>query len=65
MNNQSPFDQRYVGSTETARVVEQKSETKSFLKEPLKKEELERYGTSKPVRIKVRARLVHGNGKSK
>lgn len=62
MNNNSPFDEQYVGSQQTAAVAEQKSETKEFLKEPLKKEEFERYGTSKPVRVRVRARLVHGKG---
>lgn len=62
MNNQNPFDKEYVGGMPSTIAPESKSGTKQFLKEPVEPQELKRYGTSKPTRVVVRAKLIHGKG---
>ncbi|CAG1005977.1 hypothetical protein MTYP_03312 [Methylophilaceae bacterium] len=62
MNNQNPFDEEYVGGTPSTAAPEAKSLTKQFLKQPIEQQELMRYGTSKPTRVQIRAKLINGKG---
>lgn len=58
--NEDPFDEKYVGGTESTAAPKEKSAVKEFIKRPVKEEELVRYGTSKPTRIVIRAKLIDG-----
>lgn len=58
--NQDVFDKVYVGDAPSTAAPEQKSQLKQFLKHPLEQPDMERYGTSKPTRIIIRAKLIHG-----
>lgn len=61
MMQNNPFDSEYVKDASTT-APETKSATKQFLKEPVGLQELKRYGTSKPSRVIMRAKLIHGKG---
>ncbi len=60
MTNQNPFDKEYVGGMPSTEAPEPKSATKQFLKQPIEQQELMRYGTSKPTRVLIRAKLING-----
>lgn len=57
--NEALFSPDYVAPSGT-QAPKEPSVVKEFLKEPLHQQELTRYGTSKPQRHVVRAKLVHG-----
>lgn len=59
MSNDELFDSAYVGGTDQTAVEKKKSDLKEFLKEPLIKSELERYGSSKPKRLVIRAKITN------
>jgi hypothetical protein len=59
MNEITPFDANYVTSDISTSLPSKKSGTKQFLKQPISPDDLERYGNSKPIRIRVRAKLIH------
>lgn len=56
------FDKDYVGDAPSTVAPAPKSEMKSFLKQPVDQNELKRYGSSKPRRVVIRARLIDGKG---
>ncbi|KPK51727.1 MAG: hypothetical protein AMS22_10415 [Thiotrichales bacterium SG8_50] len=60
MSDQDLFDRKYTGDGPSTSAPEQKSQLKQFLKQPLEQPELQRYGTSKPVRVIIRAKLING-----
>lgn len=60
MTNQNPFDKEYVGGAPSTEAPAPKSATKQFLKQPIEQQELMRYGTSKPTRVLIRAKLING-----
>lgn len=57
MNHSDIFDSKYVGGDPQP---EKKSEVKKFLKKPIDDEEIKKYGTSKPRRIIIRAKISDG-----
>jgi hypothetical protein len=59
MNEITPFDATYVKSDFSTSLPTKKSDTKQFLKQPISPDDLARYGNSKPVRIRIRAKLIH------
>lgn len=61
MNSQNPFDNEYVGGMQSTAAPTPKSAMKKFLKQPIEQQDLNRYGTSKPKRVVIRAKLIHGN----
>lgn len=62
-NPNSIFDSMYVGGQITDKPPSNKpSEMKEFLKSPIAVEDIERYGTSKPYRVVINARIQHGKG---
>lgn len=54
------FDSSYVSSVENTTSVKKQSEVKALLREATKKEEMSRYGTSKPKRIVIKAKITNG-----
>lgn len=60
MSKQNLFDTEYVGQAQSTNAPEQESELKKFIRQPIKQHELQSYGTSKPVRIIIRAKLIDG-----
>jgi hypothetical protein len=58
MSNQNLFDSEYVGEAQTATMKEPESELRKFIRQPIERQELQSYGTSKPVRITIRAKLI-------
>jgi len=60
MTNQNPFDKEYVGEMPSTAAPEPVSATKQFLKRPIEEQEIKRYGTSKPTRVVIRAKLING-----
>lgn len=63
MIGSNPFDEKYVGGAPSTVAEDLKSATKQFLKKPIEERELIRYGTSKPTRVVIRAKLInHGKG---
>lgn len=59
MSNNELFDSAYIGGPDHTTVEKKKSYLKEFLKEPLIKGELERYGGSKPKRVVIRAKITN------
>ena len=59
MTDPNPFDSEYVGETPSTVASDTKSPTKEFIKQPLDQQELQRYGTSKPTRVIIRAKLIN------
>ena len=51
----SIFDSTYVRDDASTSGLQDKSSLKEFLNDPIKKEELKEYGTSKPRRVLVKA----------
>ena len=60
MSNQNLFDSEYVGVAQTVATKEPESELKEFIKKPIESHDLQSYGTSKPIRITIRAKLIDG-----
>ena len=54
------FDNSYVSETDTKADIEKKSSTKEFIQEPLSTESMTEYGTSKPTRIIIKAKITNG-----
>jgi hypothetical protein len=60
MPNENLFDPGYVGNDIATDAPKVKSQTKQFLKQPIGEDDLKRYGSSKPSRIVIRAKLING-----
>ncbi len=60
MANDDIFDSSYVNNTDETSVSKKESEVKNLLKDTTKEEEMARYGTSKPKRIVIKAKITHG-----
>lgn len=63
MSTQNLFDSKYVGEAQTATIAtikEPESELRKFIRQPIERQELQSYGTSKPFRITIRAKLIDG-----
>ena len=60
MSNQNLFGSEYVGETQSTSAQEQESELRKFIRQPIERHALQSYGTSKPVRITIRAKLIDG-----
>ncbi len=54
------FDSSYVKSEKNTQASSDKSKTKEFLKETVKLEDMEKYGSSKPRRILIKAKISNG-----
>jgi len=54
------FDAEYVNENQTEVQIEIKSGTKEFIKKPLNPDEMAKYGTSKPTRIVIKAKITNG-----
>lgn len=64
MKTQEPFDRSYLTDADSTSAPAPKSTIKQFQKLSIEEEELKRYGSSKPIRIVIRAKLIHGKGKN-
>ncbi len=60
MSNDDIFGSEYVNNTGDTSSAQKKSEVKSLLKEPVKEEDMEKYGTSKPRRVLIKATITNG-----
>ena len=54
------FDSSYVGVDQTKTELPKISENKEFLKNPVSKDVMVKYGTSKPTRIIIKAKITNG-----
>lgn len=54
------FDTDYVSTEQTKAVLPKTSEMKAFLKEPIAPDVMAKYGTSKPTRIIIKAKITNG-----
>lgn len=54
------FDPSYVNSSGKTTQTKKKSETKTLLKETTNEEDMSRYGSSKPKRIVIKAKITNG-----
>jgi|GEM_PF-3220198 len=54
------FDSSYVGEKTDTSSDKQGSSIKRFLKEPVGKKDMDKYGTSKPRRVVIKARIKNG-----
>lgn len=54
------FDSSYVGEKTDTTSDKQGSSIKRFLKEPVDKKDMDKYGTSKPRRVVIKARIKNG-----
>lgn len=60
MSQDSIFDSSYVGAQQTVPIAERKSIMKDFLKSPVSQDDIDKYGSSKPKRIMIRAIIQYG-----
>lgn len=60
MSNNNIFDPAYIKNRDQTTARKERSEIKEFLKSPVEKKELERYGSSKPRRVVIRAKIANG-----
>lgn len=60
MPNTDFFDSNYVNSTDNTNTLKKQSEVKTLLKETTKEKEMDRYGTSKPKRVVIKAKITNG-----
>ena len=60
MANEEIFDSSYVNSTDNTTPVKKQSVVKALLKDTTKEAEMSRYGTSKPKRIVIKAKITNG-----
>ena len=51
------FNSSYVEPEKATQATSNKSETKKFLKEAIKPKEMEMYGSSKPKRVLIKAKV--------
>ena len=54
------FDSQYAGETQATPSISVKSATKSFIKEPISTDTFAKYGTSKPRRVVIKAKIKNG-----
>lgn len=54
------FDSSYVGDKTDTTPGNQGSSIKRFLKEPVDKKDMDKYGTSKPRRVVIKAKIKNG-----
>ena len=60
MNRDSGISDEYLkGSSESTSEISSKSDLKEFLKKPVSEENIIQYGTSKPTRKILRAKIVN------
>lgn len=60
MPNDDIFGSDYVNNTKDTTPTKKKSEVKSLLKESIKEEDMTVYGSSKPKRIVIKAKITNG-----
>jgi len=60
MNNNDIFDSSYVNNADDTSTTKKQSEVKTLLKEAVNEEEMAKYGSSKPKRVIVKAKITHG-----
>lgn len=60
MNSDDIFDSSYVSNADDTSVSKKTSEVKNLLKDSVKQEEMAKYGTSKPKRIVIKAKITNG-----
>jgi len=54
------FDSGYVSTEQTKNILPKSSEIKEFLKNPVPPELMIQYGTSKPTRVIIKAKITNG-----
>ena len=54
------FDSSYVGPPSGTSTSKPESEMKKFLKTPVDKQDMNKYGSSKPRRVVIKARIKNG-----
>ena len=54
------FDSSYVGKPSETSTSKQESGVKKFLKEPVEKRDMNKYGSSKPRRVVIKAIIKNG-----
>lgn len=54
------FDSSYIGSQTSTSTPKQASGVKKFLKEPIDSKQMNKYGTSKPRRVVIKAKIKNG-----
>ncbi len=54
------FDSSYVGKPSGTETSKQGSEVKKILKEPVGKKDMDKYGSSKPRRVVIKAQIKNG-----
>jgi hypothetical protein len=54
------FDNNYIPQQQTEAIGQKKLGMKDFLKNPVSKDDIEKYGSSKPKRVLIRASIQHG-----
>lgn len=60
MSNDDIFGSEYVNNAQDTSREKKKSEVKSLLKEPVKEVDMSKYGTSKPRRVLIKAKITNG-----
>jgi len=53
------IDSSYISSSGTQQKLASKSSTKELLKKPIDDDSLKSYGLSKPIRVIIKARVIH------
>lgn len=56
------FDESYVEKQKTVAIVNEHSAMKEFIKNPVSKDDIAKYGSSKPKRKLMRAVIEHDKG---
>jgi hypothetical protein len=54
------FDSEYVGQPSGTATAKQTSEIKKFLKDPVIRQDMNKYGSSKPRRVVIKAKIKNG-----
>ena len=54
------FDSDYVSVEQTKTDLPKSSEIKDFIKDPVEQDDMVKYGTSKPNRIIIKAKITNG-----
>lgn len=60
MTAHDQVESEYIEEAHSTKAPASSSQTKQFLKRPVEQQDLQRYGTSKPIRVIMRAKLIHG-----
>jgi len=60
MSNSNFFDASYVDRSSDTSQPARNLEAREFLKQPIKEEELIKYGSSKPRRVIIKAEVTNG-----